>query len=205
MENSGGWKTYRKCGEKPLPQNVFGPPHLRYVFPPLFGDSLSFPLKERGTDQTNPYFWGLQKWFWRAHPAVPKGPSRTVFTTESDSVVFHYSVVNLLRIVIHYSKYNKSVWNIVIHYIFSTESLRVVNSLQIVNSLRILFLVRKGPLGTFPPPPNSCDTFCPPPSAAAQCSVAGWNASGAFLQTPTPILDQIPEPIYARFKKQKTS
>ena len=32
----------------------------------------------------------------------PKGPFRTVFSTESDSVVFYYSVVNLLRIVIHY-------------------------------------------------------------------------------------------------------
>ena len=34
---------------------------------------------------------------------------RTVFTTESNSVVFHYCVVNLLRIVIHYSKYSESV------------------------------------------------------------------------------------------------
>ena len=34
-----------------------------------------------------------------------------------------------------------------IHYIFSSESLRVVNSLQIVNSLRVLFLVCRGPLG----------------------------------------------------------
>ena len=77
----------------------------------------------------------------------PKGPSRTVFSTESDSVVFYYSVVNLLRIVIHYSKDSKSVQNIVIHYIFSSESVRVVNSLQIVNSLRVLFLVCRGPLG----------------------------------------------------------
>ena len=36
---------------------------------------------------------------------LPKGPSRTVFSTESDSVVFCYSVVNLLRIVIHNSIY----------------------------------------------------------------------------------------------------
>ena len=78
----------------------------------------------------------------------PKGPSRTVFSTESDSVVFYYSIVNLLRIVIHYSKYSKSVQNIVIHYIFSSESVRVVNSLQIVNSLRVLFLVCRGPLGS---------------------------------------------------------
>ena len=45
----------------------------------------------------------------------PKGPSRAVFSTESDSVVFYYSVVNLLRIVIHYSKYSKSVQNVEIH------------------------------------------------------------------------------------------
>ena len=42
---------------KPLPKNVFGPPHLQYVSPlPFLGDSLSFPLKERGTGQTNPTF-----------------------------------------------------------------------------------------------------------------------------------------------------
>ena len=78
---------------------------------------------------------------------TPKGPFRTVFSTESDSVVFCYSVVNLLRVVIHYSKHSKSVRNVVIHYIFSSESLRVVNSLRIVNSLRVLFLVCRGPLG----------------------------------------------------------
>ena len=66
---------------------------------------------------------------------------------ESDSVVLYYSVVNLLRIVIHYSKYSKSVKNEVIHYIVGSESLRVVNSLQIVNSLRVLFLVCRGHLG----------------------------------------------------------
>ena len=37
--------------------------------------------------------------------------------------------------------------SVVIHYIFSSESLRVANSLQIGNSLRILFLVCRGPLG----------------------------------------------------------
>ena len=52
MENSGV-KTYRKFGEKPLPKNVFGPPTYDTFPPPFFGDSLSFPLKERGTDQTN--------------------------------------------------------------------------------------------------------------------------------------------------------
>ena len=65
VENSGGWKTYRK-----LPKNVFGPPTYDTFPPPPFGDSLSFPLKERGADQTNPNFWGLQKWFWRAHSRV---------------------------------------------------------------------------------------------------------------------------------------
>ena len=77
----------------------------------------------------------------------PKGPFRTVFSTESDFVDFYYSVVNLLRILIHYSKHSKSVQNVVIHYIFRSESLRVVNSLRIVNSLRNLFLVCRGPLG----------------------------------------------------------
>ena len=43
---------------------------------------------------------------------LPKGPIRTAFSTESDSVVFYYSVVNLLRIVIHYSKHSKSVLKI---------------------------------------------------------------------------------------------
>ena len=55
--------------------------------------------------------------------------------------MFYYSVVNLLRIVIHYSKYSKSVRNVVIHYIFSSESLRVAYSLRVVNSLRVVFLV----------------------------------------------------------------
>ena len=76
---------------------------------------------------------------------LPKGPSHTVFSTESDSVMWCYSVVTLLRIVIHYSKH--SIQSVVIHCIFNSESLRVVNSLQIVNSLRMLFLVCQGPLG----------------------------------------------------------
>ena len=38
--------------------------------------------------------------------SIPKGPpSRTVFSTESDSVAFYYYVVILLRIVIRYSNY----------------------------------------------------------------------------------------------------
>ena len=54
-------------------------------------------------------------WTWNSKSSEPKGPSRTVFSTESDSVAFYNSVVNLLRIVIHYSKYSKSVQNVVIH------------------------------------------------------------------------------------------
>ena len=54
--------------------------------------------------------------------------------------MFYYSVVNLLRVVIHYSKYHSnSAQNVVIQYIFGSESLRVVNSLQMANSLRVLF------------------------------------------------------------------
>ena len=44
-------------------------------------------------------------------------------------------------------KFSKSVQNVVIHYIFSGESVRVVNSLRVANSLRTLFLVCWGPLG----------------------------------------------------------
>ena len=47
----------------------------------------------------------------------PKGPFRTVFSTEFDSVVFCYFAVNLLRMVIHSSKSSKSVQTVVIHYI----------------------------------------------------------------------------------------
>ena len=47
---------------------------------------------------------------------LPKGPFRTVFSTESDSVLFYYSLVNLLRSSdSHYSKYSKSVQNVVIY------------------------------------------------------------------------------------------
>ena len=66
--------------------------------------------------------------------------------------------------MIHYLKHSKSLQNVVIHYIFSRESLCVVNSLQIVNSLRVLFLVCRGPLGevcgvsTWP---SGCDTPSP--------------------------------------------
>ena len=62
----------------------------------------------------------------------PKYPPVVFFSTESDSVVFCSSVVNLLRMVFHYSNIvNKSVQqNVVIQYIFTSESLRVLNSLQ---------------------------------------------------------------------------
>ena len=82
-----------------------------------------------------------------SNSAKPKGPSRSVLSTESDSVVFYYSVVNVLRMAIHYSKYSKSVQNVGNDYIFSSESPRVANSLQIVNSLRVFFLACQGPLG----------------------------------------------------------
>ena len=61
--------------------------------------------------------------------------------------MFYYCVVNLLRIVIHYSKYSNLIQNIVLHCIFSSESVRVLNSLRLVNSLRVLFLVCRGSFG----------------------------------------------------------
>ena len=83
----------------------------------------------------------------------PKYPQRThlycfleIYGVRFRSVLL-YSVGNVLHVVISYSKYSKSVQNVVLHYIFSSESLRVVNSLQIVHSLRVLFLVCRGPLG----------------------------------------------------------
>ena len=72
-----------------------------------------------------------------AYPAQRTLPYCFAFSTESDSRMFSYSVVNLLRIVIHY--YSTSVQNVVIHCIFSSESLRIEKSPQIVNSLRVLF------------------------------------------------------------------
>ena len=38
----GGGGTYRKT---PPQKRLWTPPHLRYVSPPFFGDSLSFPFK----------------------------------------------------------------------------------------------------------------------------------------------------------------
>ena len=77
----GGGKHAVNSAKNPSPK-TFLDPHLRYVPPPFFGDSLSFPLEERGADQTHPNFWGLQKWFWRAHSAVrfpPPPNSRDTF------------------------------------------------------------------------------------------------------------------------------
>ena len=83
----------------------------------------------------------------RGAPKDPKGPSRTVFSTESDSAV------NLLlcsEITAHSDSpptktEQITTQNVVIHYILSSESLHVVvHSLQIVNSLRVPFLVCRG-------------------------------------------------------------
>ena len=54
VENSGGWKTYRKFGEPPPPQKRFWTPHLRYVSPPLFGrlSVISLKRKRHRPDQT---------------------------------------------------------------------------------------------------------------------------------------------------------
>ena len=111
----------------------------------LFGTHPGKPNQKPANSQI-----GSQKqctffWIRGAVPGKPKGSSRTVFSTES--VVFYYSIVNLLHTVIHYSKYSKSLQNVVIHYIVSSESLCVVNSLEIVKSLRELFFLCRGPLG----------------------------------------------------------
>ena len=45
-KTQGGWKTYRKFGEKPLPKNVFGPPTSDTFPPPFFWATLChFPPK----------------------------------------------------------------------------------------------------------------------------------------------------------------
>ena len=73
----------------------------------------------------------------------PEKEKRRVSTV----VVYTFIFPALLPVVIHYSNYSQSVQNVVIHYIFSSDSLCVVTSLQIVNSLRVLFLVCRGPSG----------------------------------------------------------
>ena len=61
------------------------------------------------------------------------------------------SVVNLLRVVIHYWKYSESLHFVLIFFVLSSESLCVVNSLQssrnTTESDSVLNTVRKGPLG----------------------------------------------------------
>ena len=93
VENSGGWKAYRKFGEKPLPKNVFGPPPPTTRFPP-------------------PFFWRL-------------------------------TVISLKR------KRHRP------------DQPQFLRPPEVVLESTLC--------GTFSPPPNSHDTFCPPPpSAAAQ-------------------------------------
>ena len=91
VENSGGWKTYRKFGEKPSPKTCLDPPPTMRFPPPFWRLSvISLKRKRHRPDQLR--FLRLQKWFGE-------------------------------------------------------------HTLQYVS-----------------PPPNSRDTFCPPPSAAAQYS-----------------------------------
>ena len=58
----GGWKTQGggkhtvNSAKNPSPKAFLDPPPTIRFPPPFVGDSLSFPLKERGTDQTNPNF-----------------------------------------------------------------------------------------------------------------------------------------------------
>ena len=56
MENSGGWKTYRKFGEKPLPKNVFGPPSYDTFRPPLFWRRSVISLKRKRRRPDQPQF-----------------------------------------------------------------------------------------------------------------------------------------------------
>ena len=55
---NGGWKTRggRETYCKTPPQKRFGPPHLRYVSPPFFSDSLSFSLKGKRHRPDQPQF-----------------------------------------------------------------------------------------------------------------------------------------------------
>ena len=56
VENSGGWKTYRKFGEKPLPKNVFGPPTYDTFPPPLFWRLSVISLKRKRHRPDQPQF-----------------------------------------------------------------------------------------------------------------------------------------------------
>ena len=109
-KTQGGGKTYRKFGEKPLPKSVFGPPHLRYVFPP-------------------PLCWRL-------------------------------SVISLKR------KRHRP------------------DQPQFLRPPKVV--LESTLCSTFPPPPNSRDTFCPP-SAAAQL-VAPYCAIPRDYLSDTPLL-----------------
>ena len=66
-------------------------------------------------------------------------------------IVNSLSVVNLLRVVIHYWKCSESLHFVLIYYVLSSESLCVVNSLQsskfTTESDSVRKTVRKGPLG----------------------------------------------------------
>ena len=67
---------YRSIECSSLQKRFWAPrPPTMIRVPPFFGDSLSIPYKERGTNQTNPNFWGLQRWFWRANSAVRFPPT----------------------------------------------------------------------------------------------------------------------------------
>ena len=54
MENSGGWKNIPSIRRKTPPQKRFWTPHLQYVSPPFFGDSLSFPFKKEAPTRPTP-------------------------------------------------------------------------------------------------------------------------------------------------------
>ena len=75
VENSGEGKTYHKT---PSPKTVLDPPPpmIRFPLPPSFVHALSFSLEGTGTDQTNPIFWALQNWFWRARSIVRFPPPK---------------------------------------------------------------------------------------------------------------------------------
>ena len=63
----------------------------------------------------------------------PKGPQHILKTVR---IVNLLSVVNLLRVVIHYWKCSESLRFVLIYYILSNESLCIVNSLQSSKALR---------------------------------------------------------------------
>ena len=60
-----GKKAYHKT---PSQKRLWTPPTYDTFPPPC--SRLAFSLEETGTDQTNPTFWALQNWFWRAQKVV---------------------------------------------------------------------------------------------------------------------------------------